>query len=525
MKSKYITSIDLLRAISFLLVFLFHAELYDFGYIGVDIFFIISGFVIYLNYHDKNVRPLDFLKKRIIRLIPAFSVLIISLLIYFIIFLEGDLYYNFLQSFIASIFYSNNWLLIIKNNDYWGVSSLFDPLIHTWSLGIEEQFYIVFPFLLLIFNRVKKSLFFFITLFLILHFLIDDYYNTFGRIWLFFLGFIIVKFRLTNVRINKILQYTSPFLFLISLYFQFYYFTIFSSIILISTLYNNDFKIPKLFTILGKISYGSYLWHLPLLVAFRLWFGELGMSHILICLFFAYLISYFSFNFIELPIVKLKNKDKVFKNLILLNILMILTSTSLYFNLFGTNKNDFIDYNMRITKTITPSKQIVVYGDSNARDFINVLIEYGISVNDIDYIDYKDVEILNNLTPKENIFVVVENISLLDNIKKSLKYTYVLDKSFPLTISKYRYNKLFRTSSSVKLMTDFPLIDESVEHDLAFKLKIKTIDPFNILRMNNGKMIYVTDKLELISEDGIHLTKNGARYIAEKNKVLFDKVF
>ena len=53
---------------------------------------------------------------------------------------------------------------------------------------------------------------------------------------------------------------------------------------------------------------------------------------------------------------------------------MILTSTSLYFNLFGTDKNDFIDYNVRIKKTITPSKQIVVYGDSNARDFINVLI-------------------------------------------------------------------------------------------------------------------------------------------------------
>ena len=204
---------------------------------------------------------------------------------------------------------------------------------------------------------------------------------------------------------------------------------------------------------------------------------------------------------------------------------MILISASIYFNFFSTNKNDFIDYNMRITKTITPSKKIIVYGDSNARDFINILIEYGISLNDIDYIDYGDVEILNNLTSKESIFVAVENISLLNNIKKSLNYTYVLDKSFPLTISKYRYNKLFSTSSSFELMTDFPLIDESNEHDLAFQLKIKTLDPYNILRIDNGKMIYVTDKFELISEDGIHLTKNGAKYIAEKNKVLFDKVF
>ena len=157
---KYRADIDGLRAIAVILVILFHSKINFFpgGYIGVDIFFAISGFLITSIIYPKmlagNFSFVDFYKRRARRLLPASIFMTLITLLLFAFIYPPNLFQMLAKSATAS-------LLFVSNLYFWQTSSYFSPnlelqpLLHTWSLSVEEQFYFLFPLALFILTLLK----------------------------------------------------------------------------------------------------------------------------------------------------------------------------------------------------------------------------------------------------------------------------------------------------------------------------------------------------------------------------------
>lgn len=153
-RPKYRPEIDGLRAIAVMPVILFHAgfELFSGGFVGVDIFFVISGYLItsiVLTELDRGTFSLwSFYDRRLRRILPALLTVIgLTTIVATFLMVPGQLK-DFGQSMIASVAFSANIYFWLKLN-YWSQSSEFVPLLHLWSLGVEEQFYLLTPLMAL----------------------------------------------------------------------------------------------------------------------------------------------------------------------------------------------------------------------------------------------------------------------------------------------------------------------------------------------------------------------------------------
>ena len=162
-KLRYRPDIDGLRAVAVLLVVFDHlGTRVTGGYIGVDVFFVISGYLISAHILSEinagRFSVVDFYERRVRRIFPALLVmlLITSILAWkFLLPAETE---NFAQSLIAALLSVSNFLFWSQAG-YFDAPSAFKPLLHTWSLGVEEQFYIFFPlFILLVRRRLPRQL-------------------------------------------------------------------------------------------------------------------------------------------------------------------------------------------------------------------------------------------------------------------------------------------------------------------------------------------------------------------------------
>lgn len=167
MRKKYI---DVLKAVAIFAVVFYHSGFLSFGYLGVDLFLVINGYLVtkslenklWANKKLKCTREVqeendcfkmgwrnyfDFEISRIIRLLPVLLVAgLICMIVGYWVMLPDD-YENLSESVIATNFFSNNILAAITTKDYWAVSNDYKPLMHTWYVGIVMQFYIVYPIL------------------------------------------------------------------------------------------------------------------------------------------------------------------------------------------------------------------------------------------------------------------------------------------------------------------------------------------------------------------------------------------
>src|SRR4051812_13526812 len=161
-KANFRYDINVLRAFAILGVMFFHYKvpLFQGGFSGVDIFFVISGYLmsrIIINSIDRREFSFkDYLGKRLKRIVPALLFLIFVLAIVgFFLYLPEDYKINQKNATSSLLFFSN--ISYFLNSNYFDPSSDTNILLHTWSLSVEWQFYLIYPFFLLLLYRLIKN--------------------------------------------------------------------------------------------------------------------------------------------------------------------------------------------------------------------------------------------------------------------------------------------------------------------------------------------------------------------------------
>jgi peptidoglycan/LPS O-acetylase OafA/YrhL len=161
--ARYRPDIDGLRALAVMLVVNFHAfpEAMPGGFIGVDIFFVISGFlitgIIMRELDQQRFSLLAFYNRRIRRIFPALIVVLGATLVLGWLWMLPVAYAQLSADIVASAAFLSNFALLWQSG-YFDVESAKKPLLHLWSLGIEEQFYLFWPLLLMLAGRLRLSI-------------------------------------------------------------------------------------------------------------------------------------------------------------------------------------------------------------------------------------------------------------------------------------------------------------------------------------------------------------------------------
>lgn len=158
----YRREIDGLRAVAVLPVVLFHAgfELFSGGYVGVDIFFVISGYlittIILAELENDRFSLTGFYERRARRILPALALVVLACIPAALWLMNPAQLTDFSNSIIAVSLFSSN-LLFWRESGYFSAAAEEKPLLHTWSLAVEEQYYILFPLFLMLLWRSRRD--------------------------------------------------------------------------------------------------------------------------------------------------------------------------------------------------------------------------------------------------------------------------------------------------------------------------------------------------------------------------------
>jgi len=324
--------IDGLRALAVVPVVFFHAglDVFSGGFIGVDVFFVISGYLItYLILEElskSSFSLVDFYERRARRILPAlFVVMAISTIISWFVLLPSQMQ-EFAQSLGAvTIFLSN--VFFHSKSGYFSSDVDEKPMLHTWSLAVEEQFYIIFPLMLMaLYVKRKHFVYWVLIAITISSFLLAEYLSRHAselnfyimptRAWELLLGSMSAYFifHKNTPPSNSLFAATGLFLILLSIFFideSVRYPSVYTLPAVVGTCliitFSTGTVTAKLLSLralvfIGLISYSAYLWHQPLLAFARVIFiGEASLPLTLSLGILAFIIAWVSYLFIETP--------------------------------------------------------------------------------------------------------------------------------------------------------------------------------------------------------------------------------
>lgn len=601
--SNYRPDIDGLRAISVIAVILYHFD-FEFikgGFLGVDIFFVISGFLItnilLEEIKKQNYNYIYFLLRRARRILPCLF-MVISFTIFLSFFFMTPAYYTeFAKSAISSLIFVSNFFFWEQVN-YFHELATFTPLLHTWSLSIEEQFYILYPFVIWFFYKNFEGKYLLLTLILILVASLfiassfgsftSKYFNNVEWKWLnptsasFYFtpmrAWEIILGCIAALSFKKIIfrNFFTNILCLIAfanIIFSFIYFnkssplpsylsllpTISVLLIIIFNSKNNlTYRIlsNKILVFIGLISYSLYLWHQPLIGYISQIRIQISLTEKIFFILLIFLISFFSWKYLETPFRDKKTiETKLFLKIIVCwgCFLLIISSIIIYKNGFLNNypeeKRDMLkytldDYSDYVEENWTKLSNVnyleeyavVVVGDSFGQDFLNILLESKFIpekkiatyyVNDFTYCDEtincisnKILNDLNNINA--DLIILAKNwnqddYNFLDKqiLKKiNKRFRIVGNKNF----GKVNIKQLSNLSKTQKKSYYNNIAFDQLEFNKYFKesLSNQFYFDFHQLLCTDIKCKLFTENGELISYDGLHLTKKGAQYISKK---------
>ncbi len=328
----YNPAIDGLRGVAVLLVLFFHLfpKTFAFGYVGVDVFFVLSGFLItkiIVNQLQNNRFSFKvFYRNRIRRIFPSLIIVLFFTSLIGYLFLFPDELMQLGKHISSSAFFYQNYQLIGETG-YWDKVAQMKPLLHFWSLSIEEQFYLFFPLILFIIHKLSKhfeSVVFALFAVLVLIpfvFKVDLFYNTFARAWeLCFGGVIFIAIQKYNVieRYKRLKNQNAVLhvliyvlLFALSLWFitarqypgiKKLFPVVFSSGLLIMAVNiypKNKIFANRLLVFFGLISYPLYLWHYVFISYAHILAFDVAKYGLLIALV-SVIFSYLTYRFVEI---------------------------------------------------------------------------------------------------------------------------------------------------------------------------------------------------------------------------------
>jgi peptidoglycan/LPS O-acetylase OafA/YrhL len=332
---KYRAEIDGLRALAVVPVILFHAgfELFSGGFVGVDVFFVISGYLITTilieDIENKRFSIVNFYERRARRILPALTViLLVSTLMSYLVLYPTD-FEEYSKSLLSVVLFASN-IFFWSESDYFATAAELTPLLHTWSLAVEEQYYVLFPiFLILAWRFGKNRVFWMIVVMTAISLLLSEwgwrnqatanFYLAPTRAWELFAGsiaaFIVQK---QGVQKNNLLATLGLAAIIFSIFFydettpfpSVYALVPVLGVVLLVLYADKETVAAKLlstrgFVGIGLISYSAYLWHQPLMALYRRKVGiELSQIESLCLIFLVFLLSVLTWKYVENPFRK-----------------------------------------------------------------------------------------------------------------------------------------------------------------------------------------------------------------------------
>ena len=564
---NYRPEIDGLRAIAVSSVLLFHAGLPFFsgGFVGVDIFFVISGFLItsilIQEIRSERFSLANFYERRARRILPALIFMVLITVPFALSVMTHDQIRALSESiFSVGLLISNFYFL--SQVGYFAPDAEFQPLLHTWSLSIEEQFYLFFPiFLLVLYKKSHRLTIFSILILAFSSILIaqwglviqpeKNFFFSFSRFWEIFVGaimaLIISKKELSRNNFVSIIG----FIFILSsltITTESNTFPNLNSVLavigsalvilyierktFIYKLLSNNFLV-----FIGLISYSVYLWHQPIFSLVKIQSNEdLSLSLKFVLIFLSFLIGFFSWKFIEKPF---RNKTSVNfsrRQIFILSSVGLMSLVLL--GIFGSKfQHLFLEKNMKIDELLSYEKYdrtgayshglcfigenetykdfselclnndpqgYFVWGDSNAAPLANGIRAFypnAIQRTASGCPPLLDIEILS--PPRPNCREI--NNSNLEFLKKFKNKTVVLHahwKLYPIDIVKHLEQtiKVLKSNGINKIIIagGTPQYKPSLPNILF--LKKLYLDKNHIIRVNQDSIRTLDKKIEALSK-------------------------
>jgi peptidoglycan/LPS O-acetylase OafA/YrhL len=418
----YRPDVDGLRAVAVTAVMLFHCGGLPNGYLGVDVFFVISGYLITQIINREMGKGSfgfgQFCMRRARRILPLSLVVALATAVVGMVCMLPDDLENLGQSVVATNLCANNLLQAITTRDYWDVVNEYKPLMHTWSLGVEEQFYVLYPALFVVARRGPRRL------------LLGGVLMALGAVsvaltwssWPEWAKFYLLPFRFYELAAGGLVAISlrdrllSPYAGLVPLFALLGILAappgtvperlLVPSVValacwLMATANDRSFYLRVVLSsvglvAIGRISFSLYMWHQPVLAFMRYAVVQQpGPEAYIGALIITFLLSGATYRFVEQPF---RNHDIVPRTLFVSSMAVgfaVATALGLYLHVVGGVVRDVPElgiekrgprvrhgaYNSRV-RTLSGSfsadsdkLRILVVGNSFARDWVNVLLE------------------------------------------------------------------------------------------------------------------------------------------------------
>ncbi|MDC0896153.1 acyltransferase family protein [Candidatus Pelagibacter sp.] len=502
---EYRKEIDGLRALAVIPVVFYHAGISFFkgGFLGVDIFFVISGYlittIIFKEISNNTFTVLNFYERRARRIIPILLfVIIISSILSFIFFTRTELG-SFSKSVISSLTFLSN-LYFWKSSPYFQSESELIPLLHTWSLSIEEQFYILFPLLLIFFYKFnKKYIFHFLIFSTLISFSISQYltlniegtfnfYFTISRIWEIGAGclasyYLHIKLINKYERFNNLLSMLGLLLIMSSFIFfnqkiphpsLYTFIPIIGTLLIIlfakqGTLVNKLLS-TRILVFIGLISYSLYLWHQPLFAFSKTYFGSIELNYKLLLIFISLIVSIFSYLYIEQPfrnkkIINLKKFIKIILSTYVVVFFFHIVN-SITFSAYSTNSTE-----AQVAKILSENEAVYSF-KMNERQFIkNRIILNNDKINTLIVGSSRAMEVANNIFDEKSLNLSVSGASIEDQITivgmalEKFKFNKIILGADPWLFNEYSNQKRWKSLSKEYDLILKQIINEKIIFD------------------------------------------------------------
>ena len=546
MKLNYRPEIDGLRAVAVLAVIFYHAQItildhqpFQGGFIGVDIFFVISGYLITSIILKELITTGTFsfkyfYERRIRRILPALLLIMLLSFPFAWSYIIPGSFIDFSKSILYSLGFSSNFYFHFTGQQYGAESGLLKPFLHTWSLSVEEQYYILFPIILLItFKYLRKYLGLILTLGFIISLIFTDwsiknypsetFYFLHTRIWELLAGSILAHFeiQLGHRSENRILNLLLPgvgillighsILFFNDKMFHpsFYTLSPIIGVCLVVWFSGKNELITKilsskLFVGTGLISYSLYLWHYPIFAFYRIKNFTPSEFDKVELIFLTFVLSIISYFFVERPF---RNKKFNFKKIIyilgfsffiILSMNLIVIFNKGYETRFSFSNKPYyikskefeVSYNY---DDYSNKKNALIVGNSHGEDTLKIL-----SLTNL-----KDKIYFNMASPKirkdDYNFQIEYLLKFLEENKAKIDY---YDKNWLDHLTKQYANADLIILTSDYSENDLKILDRLIQ----------------LLKLDNKKVMIFNNALEMKQQSSYNL--NRSDYYVYKHRKL-----